>query len=181
MDILEALGLKKKKSKKKGKKKKKTSTKQSKTGKNKSMQSSKQEKKVEEPIMTVSRQLTNLQRDLQDLNELMRSGFQGLRADHHRILEEQVDKNDLENFKEWTEKRKLTLQQIKGRVEDELEMLEIDRKILDLIEKNKHRAVEIADELKISRQYASERLNSLIEQKLVKKVKQGRNIYYRTG
>ncbi|MFO7872142.1 MAG: winged helix-turn-helix domain-containing protein [Candidatus Undinarchaeales archaeon] len=181
MDLLKAIGLKKKKKKKKSKKKKKTSTKSKKKSKSKSKKESKQKKQVEDPVMTVSRQLTNIRRDLQDMDSVVRNGFQGLRADHHRILEEQFDKEDLEEFKKWTEKRKLTLKQIKGKVEDELEMIEIDRKVLDLIEKEKKRSAEIAEELEISRQYASERLNELIDQKLVKRVKKGRKVYYKAS
>lgn len=178
MDILKALGLRKKKKKEDEEKEEETSTEANKKDKNDSKKAQESAESSEKPMMTVSRQLTNIRRDLQDMEEVLRGGFQGLRADHHRILEEQIDKDDLEEFKKWTEKRTLTLKNAKNRIENEIEMLKIDRRIVDLVEGGKKRASEIAKELEISRQYASERLNRLVEVEVVEKKREGRKVYY---
>ena len=160
------------------KKKKKTSTRQKTKTKTKNQKAKKQEVVVEAPLMTISSQLTDIRRDLQEINVVLHSGFSGLREDHHKILETQINKDDFENFKRYLENRKLTLESVKNKIETELEMLEIDQKIIDALEKPM-RAVEIAKALKLSRQYISERLNFLVSRKIVKQYKKGRKIYYK--
>lgn len=161
------------------KKRKKTSTRQKAKQKTKKKQAQKQEVVVEDPLMTISRQLTDIRRDLQEINVVLHSGFSGLREDHHKILDLQLTKEDLESFKKDLENRKLTLEAVKNKIESELGMLEIDQKIIETIEEKPSRAIEIAKKLKLSRQYISERLSLLVSHKVVKQYKKGRRIYYK--
>jgi len=124
---------------------------------------------IEDPMLSVSRQLTQMQEEIVRVNTLLSSGFQGLREDHHRIVD------DLANL----ENRKQALQSAKERIEDELELLDVDSKILDLLKSGKKRSVELSGEMGIARQYASQRLNALQASGFVKKVSQGRKVYYK--
>lgn len=136
-------------------------------------------KMIEDPIMTVSRQLTLIQNSLNRTNELLSSGFQGLRDDHHRILESQLSATDFENFKVWLEDQITILDGVKQKIGRKIAILEIDKRILDLLEGKGHqRSAEIAQCLSITRQYAATRLNALQEVGFVKSVKKGRKIFY---
>ena len=94
MGLLDTLGFRKKKKKPSARHKttQKTATKQRKTQK-------KVPDETEAPVITMTRQLTHLQRDLGEIEGLMRSGFQGLHEDHHKILEELFTKKNMEAFK----------------------------------------------------------------------------------
>ena len=89
MDLRSLLGLKKKK----------VSTKKKVTRKKNVREKAVVVDGIEDPIFTVSRQLTLLQENLTQIDAVMRSGFKGLREDHHKILDEQASKLDLEEFK----------------------------------------------------------------------------------
>lgn len=133
---------------------------------------------AEDPIFTVSRQLTNMERDLEQINATLLSGFKGLREDHHKILDEQATKNDFGEFRKYLEEKKTQLEKMREQVDRELEMLDIDKKIVSLVERRKMRAAEVAKELKISRQYAAMRLSELTKYNVVEQARKGREVYY---
>lgn len=160
------------------KRRRKTSTRQKTKPKTNKTRARRREVVVEDPLMTISRQLTDIRRDLQEVNVVLHSGFSGLREDHHKILETQLSKDD---FKDYLKSRQFALESVKKRIENELKMLEIDQKIIGTLEEKPKRAIEIAKELKLSRQYISERLSFLVSQKIVKRYKKGRKIYYKNA
>jgi len=130
----------------------------------------------EEPLITISRQLTQVQYGLTELKPLIESSTQSLREDHYRILEEQV--KSVEEYKKYASEKRENLKQAKELAEKELEHLDVDERILNLLENTEKRTVEISEDLKISRQYASNRIRHLLEINQIKKVKRGRKVYY---
>lgn len=137
------------------------------------------EKIAEDPVISFSKQLTNVQRDIEEVQSTLVSGFKGLREDHHKIMDEQATKNDFSEFKKYLEEKKSQLERMREEVDRELEMLDIDKKIASLVERRKMRATEVAKELKISRQYAAMRLSELTKYNVVEQIRKGREIYYR--
>lgn len=133
----------------------------------------------EEPLITVSRQLTLIQEGIASLDATIHSGFRGLRDDHHRILEEQLTKKEFDIFREKIESKRDLLQRLKGEIDEEIKVLDIDKKLLELLQKRSMRSVEIAEILKISRQYAATRTNALMHTGFVESVRNGKEIYYR--
>lgn len=136
--------------KKKQKIKKKRST--SKATK-KTQKSTTQVKVVEDPLITVSRQLTLIQETLNQINVNMSSGFESLREDHHRIVEEQISKKDV--------------------------LLDVDKEILDLLGEGELQSVSVAEKIGLTRQYASKRLTTLKKLGYLTSIKKGRKIYYK--
>lgn len=137
------------------------------------------EKIVENPLITVSRQLTQIQESINSMDTMARSGFQGLRNDHHRILEEQLSKKDFESFRKEIESRRDFLQRIKGEIEQEITLLDIDKKIIELLQEKNMQSAAVAKQLGIARQYASIRLNALLHSGLIESLRDGREIFYR--
>ncbi|MFH1424292.1 MAG: winged helix-turn-helix domain-containing protein [archaeon] len=125
---------------------------------------------VEDPMISFSRQLTMIQGEMQNIETIMQSGFTGLREDHHRILEEQEKAMEI---------KKGRLEQAKQNIENEIEMLEVDSKILNLLKIEKMQSVAISERLGVTRQYAATRLNELDRNGYLKKVKSGRKVYYK--
>ncbi|HIJ98667.1 TPA: winged helix-turn-helix transcriptional regulator [archaeon] len=137
------------------------------------------EKIAEDPVISFSKQLTNVQRDVEEIQSTLLSGFKGLREDHHKIMGEQATKSDFSEFKKYLEEKKTELEKMRQEVDRELEMLDIDKKIVNLVERRKMRAAEVAKELKISRQYAAMRLSELTKYNVVEQMRKGREVYYR--
>ncbi len=133
---------------------------------------------LEDPVISFSKQLTNVQRDVEEIQSTLLSGFRGLREDHHKIMEQQTTKSDFLEFKKYLEEKKAQLERIREETDRELEMLDIDKKIVQLITKRKMRAAEVARELKISRQYAAMRLSELTKYNIVEQKRKGREVYY---
>ena len=136
------------------------------------------ERITEDPLISVGKQLTNIERDVQEIQSTLVSGFRGLREDHHKIIEEQATKTDFDGFKKYLETKKSELEKMREDVDRELEMLDVDRDIVERLGKRKMRAAEIADEMKISRQYAAMRLSELVKYNVVEQKRKGREIYY---
>ena len=136
------------------------------------------ERITEDPLISVGKQLTHIERDVQEIQSTLVSGFRGLREDHHKIIEEQATKTDFDGFKKYLETKKSELEKMREDVDRELEMLDIDKEIVERLGKRKMRAAEIADELKISRQYAAMRLSELVKYGVVEQKRKGREIYY---
>lgn len=130
---------------------------------------------IEDPLISISRQLTKIQDALEKSHRTMQSGMQSLRDDHHTIIERQVTPD---NVAEAFENRKHELEQQKENIEDELDILEIDQKILDSLNEKKLRSITISEELNLSRQYTASRLSHLIDSGFVKRTKRGRSVYY---
>src|SRR3989344_6104980 len=129
------------------------------------------EKIAEDPVISFSKQLTNVQRDVEEIQSTLLSGFKGLREDHHKIMGEQATKSDFSEFKKYLEEKKSELEKMRQEVDRELEMLDIDKKIVNLVERRKMRAAEVAKELKISRQYAAMRLSELTKYNVVEQMR----------
>ena len=130
----------------------------------------------EDPLITISRQLTQLQYQVAEVKPAIESGVQSLREDHYRILEEQV--NGVDEYKRFIDEKRKELLNTKESAEKELENLEIDSRILDLLGESRKRTIEIADALKITRQYASDRMKKLLELGQIESVKEGRRVFY---
>ncbi len=136
------------------------------------------ERITEDPLISVGKQLTNIERDVQEVQSTLVSGFRGLREDHHKILDEQATKTQFDDFKKYLDTKKSELEKMRAEVDRELEMLDVDKDIIERLGKRKMRAAEIADELKISRQYAAMRLSELVKYGVVEQKRKGREIYY---
>jgi hypothetical protein len=132
--------------------------------------------KLEDPLISISRQLTQLQFQVGELKPSIESGVESLREDHYRIIEEQA--NSVKDYKEHLSNRLQNLKQATHSAEDEIEKLEIDQKIVEALEGGEKRAVELANQLEASRQYVSDRLKVLLELKQVEKIKRSRKVYY---
>jgi len=128
----------------------------------------------EEPLITVSRQLTLIREDISEVNTLLHSGFNGLREDHHRILEEQVS---VDGLKVSLSEKKQELEGVKEKIEEEIELLGIDSQILERLEEPAQSA-NLAEELGVTRQYVSSRLGALVRAGFVEKYREGRKVYY---
>lgn len=136
------------------------------------------ERITEDPLISVGKQLTHIERDVQEIQSTLVSGFRGLREDHHKILEEQATKTEFNDFKKYLDEKKSQLEKMRQEVDRELEMLDVDKDIIERLGKRKMRAAEIANELKISRQYAAMRLSELVKYGVVEQKRKGREIYY---
>ncbi len=136
------------------------------------------EKIAEDPIISFSKQMTNVQRDVEEIQSTLLSGFKGLREDHHKIMEEQATKTDFAEFKNYLEEKKAKLEKMREEVDRELELLDVDKKIAKLVERRKIQAAEVAKELRISRQYAAMRLSELVKYNVVEQIRKGREVYY---
>lgn len=130
----------------------------------------------ENPLMTISRQLAQLQYQVGEIKPAIDSGVQSLREDHYRIIEEQA--KSAGEYKDYVSKLRDSLLGAKAQAEKELENLEIDSKILDSLSNSEKRAVEIAESLKASRQYVSDRLNHLLKLNQITARKHSRNVFY---
>ena len=137
------------------------------------------EKIAEDPVISFSKQLTNVQRDVEEIQATLVSGFKGLREDHHKIMEEHATKADFSEFKTYLEQKKSQLEKMREEVDRELKMLDIDKRIADLVDGRKMRAAEVAKELRISRQYAAMRLSELTKYNVVEQIRKGREVYYK--
>ena len=136
------------------------------------------EKIAEEPIISFSKQLTNVQRDVEEIQATLVSGFKGLRDDHNKIMEVQATKADFSEFKKYLDEKKSKLEKMREEVDRELEMLDVDKKIANLVDGRKMQAAEVAKELRISRQYAAMRLSELVKYSVVEQIRKGREVYY---
>jgi predicted transcriptional regulator len=76
------------------------------------------------------------------------------------------------------ENHKRELETEKTNIETELDILEIDQKILDSLKEKKLRSITVSEELNLSRQYTASRLSHLIDSGFVKRTKRGRSVYY---
>jgi biotin operon repressor len=130
----------------------------------------------EDPLISISRQLTKLQYQVSEIKPSVESGVESLREDHYRILEEQVKGSDA--YKKLISDKKQVLVKEKRKVEQQIESLDVDERILALLEHQSYRSVEIADNLDISRQYVSNRIKHLVNMEQVERVKRGRNVFY---
>jgi len=130
----------------------------------------------EDPLISISRQLTKLQYQVSEIKPSVESGVQSLREDHYRILEEQVKSGDA--YKQLISDKKQVLVKEKRKVEQQIESLDVDERILALLEHQSYRSIEIADNLDISRQYVSNRIKHLVNMEQVERVKRGRNVFY---
>ncbi len=136
------------------------------------------EKIAEDPIISFSKQMTNVQRDIEEMHSALLSGFRGLREDHHKIMEQQATKTDFADFKKYLEEKKTQIERMREEVDRELEMLDVDKKIINYVGRRKMQAAEIAKEMRISRQYAAMRLSELVKYNVVEQTRKGREIYY---
>lgn len=163
-----------------GKKKKKSTTRQKRVKKPRTIKPrAVTVEQIEDPLITVTRQLTQIQQGIAETNNLLHGGFQGLREDHHKILEDQASKQDIEEYKRMLDFKKEELERVKIRIEKKIALLDIDKSILDLISEEKLQSVVVAEKLDIARQYAATRLGILHDLGYVKKMKKGRKVFYR--
>ena len=134
----------------------------------------KESKEREEPLITVSRELTLIREDIAEVNTLLRSGFGGLREDHHRILAEQVSAEDLKSS---LFAKKEELEREKEEIEEELELLDVDYRIIELL-KEPSQSAALAEKLGVTRQYIASRLKALIDAGFIERKRKGRKVYY---
>ena len=126
----------------------------------------------EDSQITMMREVLGIRYAIEDLKK-------GMHDDHHRILNEFELLPKREDIKDALGEKLDRLKDEKTKLEKEIELTELQRKILDYLE-HPITAAELAKELDKSRTWVSQQVNKLVEAGMVNTKKEGKFVKYYT-
>lgn len=124
----------------------------------------------EEPSITLTREVLGVRYAIEDLKRAMHN-------DHHKILDEIDGVPKKDDLKDALGEKIEKLKEEKKKIEKEIELNELQRKILDRLEVPTS-AADLAEELGKSRTWISQQVNKLVSSGYIKPKKEGKKVKY---